>query len=230
MEIGKRIAELRRTQHLSQRELGDKLHLGQSTIGSWESGSRRISDEYIESLADIFNVSIDYLFGRETSNDTPDSNEFTHVVKVPILGRITASSPLNAVCDYEGGIAVQPSIVKKYGRKNLFALKIFGDSMNRIIPDGGIAIMAKTKNWKTNGIYAVLVDNQDATLKVMKRTVDGIRFEPRSYSRDFKAWEYCEDEDVVEVNVIGKFLYGIIPSNELDLNDDNLDSIYNIID
>lgn len=68
MIIGQKIARLRERKGLSQPELADKLGVSQSTVAMWESGKRNISNKDLAKLSDFFNVSIDYLFGK---NQTP---------------------------------------------------------------------------------------------------------------------------------------------------------------
>jgi len=76
--LGTRIAELRSKRDLTQAELGEILgestgiSLTQSAIGQYERGVRRPSLEIIEALSDIFNVSIDYLFGKTEEKLTVD--------------------------------------------------------------------------------------------------------------------------------------------------------------
>lgn len=76
MEMGKRLAYLRNKRNLSQKELADKLNYSQSSIAMWENGKRRVPDEAKEVLADFYNVSLDYLHGRNaTSQDEIDLQE-----------------------------------------------------------------------------------------------------------------------------------------------------------
>lgn len=76
--LGNRIAELRSKRDLTQSELGKILGetigttLTQSAIGQYERGVRRPSLEIVEALSDIFNVSIDYLFGKTEEKLTVD--------------------------------------------------------------------------------------------------------------------------------------------------------------
>lgn len=65
MELKDRLKELRMRKGLSQVALADRLDVSKSTIGAYETGDRRPSYEALEELADFFNVSIDYLTGKE---------------------------------------------------------------------------------------------------------------------------------------------------------------------
>lgn len=218
-----RLRELRKGKNLTQKELAKILQVSQQTIGSWEVGRAEPNTDVINSIADFFNVSGDYLLGRSglrkpeklpnnivaTGDMIPEDNS------IPVLGRIAASAPAGLVSDYEGEIFIQPSTIKRYGKNDLFALKILGDSMNRIIPDGAIAVVHRTCEWENGDICAVTINGDDATLKQVTKTDKGIKFTPLSFSKFHAPWEYIKDEDEVDVCILGTFLYGIIPTDKM---------------
>ena len=67
MMIVDRFRELRTSRKLSQKDLAQALNVSQQTVASWECGRTEPSNEYLKSIADYFNVSADYLLGRESS-------------------------------------------------------------------------------------------------------------------------------------------------------------------
>lgn len=60
--------ELRTERGLSQRDLAEKLHRSTGTIGMWENGTRLPSREAQEQIADFFNVTLDFLSGRDSKS------------------------------------------------------------------------------------------------------------------------------------------------------------------
>lgn len=72
MEIGKRIQELREKFDMNQKELADKVGLNYSVMNRIESGKRPIRDDELIKIADVFNVTTDYLLGR---TDDPNGEE-----------------------------------------------------------------------------------------------------------------------------------------------------------
>lgn len=66
--LGNRIAQLRKKHHLSQSELAKALNVTGALISSWERGERIPVIPKLLNLCDIFNVSTDYLLGRNSSN------------------------------------------------------------------------------------------------------------------------------------------------------------------
>lgn len=63
--FSERLKELRKSRHLSQRELADKMHISKSAVSMYESGQREPDHKTLEEIADYFNVDIDYLLGRK---------------------------------------------------------------------------------------------------------------------------------------------------------------------
>lgn len=61
----KQIKYLRQSRALSQVQLADKLGVKKQSISNWENDNIRPSVEMLEKIADFFDVSTDYLLGRE---------------------------------------------------------------------------------------------------------------------------------------------------------------------
>ena len=61
----KQIKYLRHSRALSQVQLADKLGVKKQSISNWENDNIRPSVEMLEKIADFFDVSTDYLLGRE---------------------------------------------------------------------------------------------------------------------------------------------------------------------
>ncbi|MCR1897805.1 helix-turn-helix domain-containing protein [Irregularibacter muris] len=86
MNVGKRIQSLREQKDMTQKELADKIHINYSVMNRIESGERPVRDEEIRKIADVLDVSTDYLLGRtdirnpyepETIAAHHDGDEFT---------------------------------------------------------------------------------------------------------------------------------------------------------
>ncbi|MBS6509671.1 MAG: helix-turn-helix transcriptional regulator [Paraclostridium bifermentans] len=62
--FGKRLKLLRTNLKLTQTQLGENLNLSQRAISSYENNLRFPDEIILNSIADYFNVSVDYLLGR----------------------------------------------------------------------------------------------------------------------------------------------------------------------
>lgn len=65
MEFKDRLKELRTQRGLSQRELGKRLGVTNSAISMYERGEREPDYETLEAIADLFNVNMNYLLGKD---------------------------------------------------------------------------------------------------------------------------------------------------------------------
>ena len=94
---------------------------------------------------------------------------------VPVMGRIAAGVPISAIQDHSHNITVPPEML---GAGEHFALEVKGDSMiDAGIFDGDTVLMRKTDTANNGEIVVALVDNEEATLKRMRRKGDSIALE-----------------------------------------------------
>lgn len=63
-EFKDRLKELRQSARMTQKDLGQALEISSSTVGMYEQGERTPDIDTLESIADYFNVSVDFLLGR----------------------------------------------------------------------------------------------------------------------------------------------------------------------
>ena len=102
---------------------------------------------------------------RKNSDDIVDGilRDDNVFVKIPVLGRVAAGIPINAVENLEGSLVVDPSFLKK--SENAFALRVKGDSMiNAGINDKDLVIVLPSEQAR-NGDIIVAMLNDEATVK-----------------------------------------------------------------
>lgn len=69
MAFGDRLRKLREQKGITQKELGKVINTSDRVIGYYEANNRFPKDEFIlKALADFFDVSVDFLVGRNSSN------------------------------------------------------------------------------------------------------------------------------------------------------------------
>lgn len=97
------------------------------------------------------------------------------VAEVPVIGRIAAGRPIEAIEDDRGTVAVAKDLIR--GRK-VFALKVTGDSMvDAGILDGDYVVVRQQETADDGDIVVAIIGNE-ATLKRLRREHDRIRLEP----------------------------------------------------
>jgi repressor LexA len=96
-------------------------------------------------------------------------------VNVPLVGRIAAGTPIEALQNKTGEVPVPGGMI---GRGEHYALEVTGDSMiNAGILDGDTVIIQEADTANTGEIVVALVDATEATLKRLRRRGDSIALE-----------------------------------------------------
>lgn len=193
-----RIKELRKMKGWTLSKLSNITHIAPNTLNQYELEKREPSFEIIKNLANIFNVSIEYLMGNEEIEI-----QKTKGIKIPVLGTIPAGVPIEAVediLDYE-------EISEDMARKGeYFALRVKGDSMLPTIKDGDIVIVKQQDNAESGKICVVMINGYDATLKEIKKDPDnqGLWILPHNHYSDFKPTFYSNKEiESLPIRILG---------------------------
>ena len=201
MNFKTRLKQLRNERGISQRQLAEFLKVAPSTISMYENGQREPNFEVLESLADFFNVDLNYLLGKtnKTTKIILDS-ESSKGIKIPVLGTVPAGIPITAVediLDYE-------EIPKSWENQGeFFGLKIKGDSMYPTLENGDVVIVRKQSTADNGDTVIVMVNGDDATCKRYERSDTGIMLIPNNnaYAPAF----YTNKEiETLPLTIIGK--------------------------
>lgn len=191
LNIGKNIKKYRNLKGLTQKDLSGLANISRSYLGDIENGRYNPSLDTLGDIAGALNMDVNELIG-----DNPERNS----VKIPVLGRIAAGIPIEAITeiiDYEE-IPKQMLLCGEY-----FALQIVGDSMEPKFSERDVVIVKKQSSVQTGEIAIVLVNGEDATIKKISLHETGINLIPTNpiYSPRF----YTNDEILkLPVEVLGK--------------------------
>jgi len=113
--------------------------------------------------------------GKVRSSGTP-ADEGERPVAVPVMGRIAAGTPIEALQTRSHTISVPPDML---GSGEHYALEVRGDSMVEAgILDGDMALIQRNEAADTGDIVVALIDDEEATLKRFRRRGASIALEP----------------------------------------------------
>lgn len=174
--IGQRIKELRLAHNMTGYELGLKLNITRNAVSQWETNKRVPTSIMLTQIAKLFNVTTDYLLGRDPiPNDSKSEINYaiplTGGVRIPILGSIVAGIPNTAVADYDEWVEISQSLAM---RGEYFALRIKGDSMEPTLFDSDIVVIRQQPDVEDGEIAAVSIAGNEATIKRIYHRSDGI--------------------------------------------------------
>lgn len=107
---------------------------------------------------------------RKASMATPNGAMEVRIdaVELPVMGRIAAGVPIEAISEVSHHIAVPGSMLS--GRESHYALEVKGDSMiNAGINDGDVVVIREQDSAQNGDIVVALVEGHEATLKYYRR-------------------------------------------------------------
>ena len=103
--IGKRLAEIRKSKNFKQTELAEMLNVSQQVISNIERGVTAPDIEQLKKFADIYNISLDQLVGREFLGDDADDVErriISYIKQMDDEGKELSLGLLNQVAQHRG--------------------------------------------------------------------------------------------------------------------------------
>ncbi|HVJ43941.1 MAG TPA: transcriptional repressor LexA [Dongiaceae bacterium] len=100
----------------------------------------------------------------------------SQTVQLPLYGKIAAGTPIEALRDNAASVDVPPDLL---GRGEHYALSVEGDSMIEAgIHDGDTVVIERCETADNGTIVVALIDNNEVTLKRLRRKGDSIALEP----------------------------------------------------
>lgn len=124
------------------------------------------------------------------------SNSFT----LPVMGRIAAGTPIEAIQQVSNNISVPSEMLNAAGRH--YALEVKGDSMIEAgINDGDIVVINEQSDADNGEIVVALVDDQEATLKRLRKRGSAIALEAANPAYETRV--YRDDQVKIQGKLVG---------------------------
>lgn len=185
---------------MEQIDLAKKLgRKSSSSISEWEKGKYTPKMATLKQIAEIFNVNIDDLMKKDLKNPTDEVIQPLPVREIPIVSQISAGLPIYA----EENILEHTYIATKKLNSNreIFGLRVNGDSMDKEFRDGDVVIVEKDAVVENGQIAVVQINGYNATVKRVRYEKDRIILIPESNNPAHYPQVYSQDD---EVKIIGK--------------------------
>lgn len=126
----------------------------------------------------------------------------THIIPVPIVGRVRAGEPILAIENVEGYLNLDRSLVSS---GDVFLLRVQGDSMiDAHIQDGDFALVKPQPNAENGEIVVALIEDE-ATIKRIFKKRDLIRLEPANPKMEPIIVKKGEKKIIIVGKVVGIF-------------------------
>ena len=195
------LAYLRKERGLSQKEVAKRLNIAQNTLSNYELGNRSIDNDLLIKLAELFQVSTDYLLGIGQYNKNQPPQPSTKGSKwIPVLGEVIAGQPVEAIEEILDWEEISADMVKS---GEYFALQIKGDSRDTRIIEKDVVIVKIQSDVENGEIAIVRVNGDAATCKQFSKHDKGISLV--SFNSKYPPMFYPSDDvKKLPITIIGK--------------------------
>lgn len=213
MLLGDIIKEYRSEHNMSMQSFADLIKGSKSYVSMLEknfnpSTKKPISPslETLKLISEAMHININTLLSmldeeQEILLDEKKYKEqFKNYIRIPVLGRIPAGIPIEAIediLDYED--LCLDGLCKN---KNYFALKITGDSMYPNYLDGDVLMVCQQEDCENGQDAIVMVNGHDATFKRVFKSESGITLQPLN-NKYPPAFYSNKDIEKLPVKIIG---------------------------
>lgn len=192
--FNERLKTLRIQRKMTQSELAKKIYISQPAYSKYEVGTASPNPETLSKIADALDVSVDYLLGSDSQTARPG------YIRIPVLGRVAAGIPIDAI---EEVIDWEDISAEVAGDGEYFGLQIKGHSMEPKISDGDVVIVRRQPDVDSGDIAVVLVNGDDATVKRIKKSPQGVTLIPSNPA--YEPMYYSNDEiESLPVQILGR--------------------------
>jgi len=125
------------------------------------------------------------------------SNKDTNIIEVPLLGKVTAGDPIEAIETPNEFFPLPTNLFNS--KKELFTLKVSGESMINVgIYDGDILIVEKRVTAENGETVVAMTEDNEVTVKTFYKEKNYIRLQPEN--------DYMEPIILNNVTILGKVI------------------------
>ena len=141
-------------------------------------------------ISNIINLNKEF---SKSKNQNLSLENNTYFTKIPLLGKIAAGTPIEAISNYDNFIEIPNNTLSD----DSYALTVEGDSMiDEGILDGDVVVIDKKAEVTNGDIVVALIDKEEATLKKLRKRGDSIALEPAN--KNYKTQIYGPDRVIIQ--------------------------------
>lgn len=177
VEFARKLTLLLENHGMQQTKLAEIMHVDRTLISKYCTAKRLPSLKQVEKIGDIFGVSTDYLLSIEDKTIIKPKEK-----EIPVLGEVRAGQP--TLIMEENIIGYEKVDENLSSKGDLFALKVKGDSMSPRFQEGDTVIVKRQPYAETGEVAVVLINGDEATIKVFKRNPNCIILQPLNSKYD----------------------------------------------
>lgn len=205
MNIGKKLKKLRNNHHLTQKEVAKELGITQQLLGMYENNKRMPTLDKLKKITEFYGITYNELMDDSEGEVPSNAIQLNSWIKIPVLGKIACGQPILAEENIECYQYIPANMLSIHD-KDIFGLYCHGNSMYPNIQDGDLVIIKK-QSFVEDGEVAVVMINEEATLKRIKHIGNQILLMPDNQDYDPIILDQQDDN-----RVLGKVILKISKS------------------
>ena len=201
MSIARNIRAVRTRNNLTQEEFGEIVGVSSMAVSQWETGRAVPRMGAVQKISDYFHISKGSLIDEDSSTLT----------KLPISGS-TATLPLrtldkvhagvmddDTICDDEE-IQVPERVVLAY--PDAFLLRVEGNCMDRVIPEGSHVVVVPHKEPTNGSIVVIRDDTYEAIMRRYYKGSSALMLSPDSYEEEYQDIIVHDGQEITLIGVV----------------------------
>lgn len=197
----------------TQQEVALFLGVTQTAYGNYELGKRQMTPSSLASLADLYNVTIDDLLGRNNEQPGKPIEEVPEIqpedeIMIPLVASLRCGPGTNGEAfTFIKPVPIPSSYVRRWGN-NLQAIIAVGESMMPTIIPGDMLICRPGDIWENGNVVSVNVDDCDMIKRIYATSDGGVDL--RSDNPKFETIHYTpKDIAAGRLHILGRVLVPI---------------------
>ncbi|HAR6083595.1 TPA: helix-turn-helix domain-containing protein [Staphylococcus pseudintermedius] len=193
--MSKNIRRLMKENNVDRKQLSTDLKVKYTTLSDWINAKTYPRIDKIELLANYFNVNKSDLVEDKTKQQI----DTLPVTAIPVVAKINAELPIYTEENIIEYTYISTQMTR--GGKELFGLKVSGDSMDKEFREDDVVIVEKDTIVENGQIGVVNVNGYNATVSRVRYSEDKIILLPESNNSDHLPQIYSNDN---EIKIVGK--------------------------
>ena len=201
MSIARNIRAVRTRNNLTQEEFGEIVGVSSMAVSQWETGRAVPRMGAVQKISDYFHISKGSLIDEDSSTLT----------KLPISGS-TATLPLRTLGKVHAGvmddddvcndeeIQVPERVVLAY--PDAFLLRVEGNCMDRVIPEGSHVVVVPHKEPTNGSIVVIRDDTYEAIMRRYYKGSSALMLSPDSYEEEYQDIIVHDGQEITLIGVV----------------------------
>lgn len=200
MSLQKNIKAFRLKQGLTQAELAAKLGVDRSSVTQWETGVTTPRMKVITKLSTLFNTTPSVLISDSSTLTKLPISGSTATLPLRTLGKVHAGvMDDDDVCDDEE-IQVPERVVLAY--PDAFLLRVEGNCMDRVIPEGSHVVVVPHKVPTNGSIVVIRDDTYEAIMRRYYKGSSALMLSPDSYEEEYQDIIVHDGQEITLIGVV----------------------------